>query len=324
MSRFPTGSKCPYICICLCAIAIVGPLTPLQAQGLRDDTLKAWNEYVLLTEDRIGEERHSEEGFLVQEFQSPTEARVDREAVLSGLLLVRKMNTTSLDGTNIAVPGGMIHHWRGVVFIPGVTLDGVLAVVKNPDAHPHEQEDVLESRVLERDGDSLRIFLKLVRSKIITVTYNTEHLALYRMHATDQASSRTIATKIAELSSAGTPNEREKPPGRGRGFLWRLNSYWRYQEADGGVLVECESLTLSRSIPALISLFVRPLVEGVARESMNRTLRSMRERFGDARLSDFQFDDAHQRLRQGMGPNSTAAGKFPKVKPSILKEGETR
>ena len=48
-------------------------------------------------------------------------------------------------------------------------------------------------------GDSLRIFLKLVRSKIITVTYNTEHLVLYRRHAAGQASSRTIATKIAEL-----------------------------------------------------------------------------------------------------------------------------
>ncbi len=40
--------------------------------------------------------------------------------------------------------------------------------------------------------------------------------------------------------------KREKPEGKDRGFLWRLNSYWRYQQVDGGVLVECESLTLSR------------------------------------------------------------------------------
>ena len=218
----------------------------------------------------------------MQEFQAPPEARADREAVLSGRLLIRKMTTTTSGGKDIKVPGGMIHHWRGVVFIPGVTLDGVLAVLQNPGAQDHEQEDVLESRVLKRDGDSLRIFLKLVRSIIITVTYNTEHLVLYRRHAAGQVSSRTIATKIAELAAAGTPNEREKLPGRDRGFLWRLNSYWRYQEVEGGVLVECESLTLSRSIPALISLFVRPLVEGVARESMNRTLASMRERFSDA------------------------------------------
>ena len=289
MPRFRMGSK--HLCICLCASAIVGPLTPLQAQGLRGETIQAWNEYVLLTENRIGEELYSDDGFLVQEFQAPAEARADREVVLSGQILVREMNTMTPGGKDIKVPGGMIHHWRGVVFIPGVTLDGVLAVVQNPDAEDHAQEDVLESRVLTRDGDSLRIFLKLVRSKIITVTYNTEHLVRYRRHAAGQVSSRTIATRIAELADAGTPDEREKRPGRDRGFLWRLNSYWRYQEVEGGVLVECESLTLSRSIPALISLFVRPMVEGVAKESMNRTLRSMRERFSDAGSRDFQFRD---------------------------------
>ena len=282
LSRFRIGSKRLCICLCLCASATVGSPAQLQAQGLRSETIQAWNEYVLLTEKRIEEELHSDDGFLAQEFQAPTEARSDREAVLSGQFLIRKMNTAAPAGKNIKVPGGMIHHWRGIVFIPGVTLDGVLAVVQNPDAEDHEQEDVLESRVLKRDGESLRIFLKLVRSKIITVTYNTEHLVLYRRHAAGQASSRTIATKIAELASAGTPNEREKLPGRDRGFLWRLNSYWRYQEVEGGVLVECESLTLSRSIPALISLFLRPLVEGVAKESMNRTLASMRERLSDA------------------------------------------
>ena len=181
VSRFRMGSK--HLCICLCASAIVGPLTPLQAQGLRGETIQAWNEYVLLTENRIEEELYSDDGFLVQEFQAPVEARADREVVLSGQVLVRTMNTTTPGGKDIKVPGGMIHHWRGVVFIPGVTLDGVLAVVQNPDAQDHEQEDVLEARVLTREGDSLRIFLKLVRSKIITVTYNTEHLVRYRRHA---------------------------------------------------------------------------------------------------------------------------------------------
>ena len=282
MSRFRTGSKRFSIYLCLCASAIVGPLTPLEVQGQRGDTIQAWSDYVLLTEGRIEEELYSGDGFLALAFQSPTQARAERAAVLSGRLLVRKMKTTPPDGKNIKVPGGMIHHWRGVVFIPGATLDRVLAAVQNPDVEEHAQEDVLEARVLKRDRDSLRLFLKLVRSKFVTVTYNTEHLVIYRRHAAGQASSRTIATKIAELTDAGTPNEREKLPGRDHGFLWRLNSYWRYQEVEGGVLVECESLTLSRSIPALVSLFVRPIVEGVAKESMNRTLRSMRERLSDA------------------------------------------
>ena len=276
MSRFRMRSKHLYLCIC--ASVTVGFVAQLQAEELRSETIHAWDEYVLLTEKRISKELYSGEGFLVQDFQEPGEAQADRELVLSGRILLRKMKTKTPAGKDIKVPGGLIHHWRGSVFIPGVTLDGVLEAVQNFDDEDYEQEDVLESRVLKRDGDSLHIFLKLVRSKIITVTYNTEHLALYRRHATGQASSRSISTKIAELISAGTPNEREKLPGRDRGFLWRLNSYWRYQEVEGGVVVECEALTLSRSIPALISLFVHPLMEGVAKESMNRTLVSMRER----------------------------------------------
>jgi len=58
-----------------------------------------------------------------------------------------------------------------------------------------------------------------------------------------------------------------------------LNSYWRYQQVDGGVLVECESLTLSRGVPAILAPFVKPIISGVARESMKRTLTSMRDRF---------------------------------------------
>ena len=118
-----------------------------------------------------------------------------------------------------------------------------------------------------------------MRSKIVTVTYNTEHLVEYQRHGEGLASSRSIATRIVELDQAGTPAEREKPEGQDHGFLWKLNSYWRYQQVDGGVLVECESLTLSRGVPAILAPFVKPIISGVARESMKRTLTSMRERF---------------------------------------------
>lgn len=73
--------------------------------------------------------------------------------------------------------------------------------------------------------------------------------------------------------------ESEKPPGGDRGFLWRLNSYWRYRQVAEGVLVECESLSLSRSIPAIAAPVINPIVDSVARESMTRTLASMKRRF---------------------------------------------
>ena len=84
------------------------------------------------------------------------------------------------------------------------------------------------------------------------------------------------ATRIAELANAGTKNEREKVPGDDNGFLWRLNAYWRYEQVDGGVLIECESVSLSRVVPFAVRLFVSPIVERIARESLERTLVSLR------------------------------------------------
>mgnify|MGYP001612817472 FL=1 len=124
----------------------------------------------------------------------------------------------------------------------------------------------------------LRLYLKLQRSKIVTVIYNTEHLVRYQRHGDAQAFSSSIATKISEIERLNDTTEREKPEGHDRGFLWRMNSYWRYQQVPGGVIVECESMTLSRSIPSFLEFMVRPIINKVARESMHRTLQSMKAR----------------------------------------------
>ena len=81
------------------------------------------------------------------------------------------------------------------------------------------------------------------------------------------------------MVNLGEADEYECPPGVDRGFLWGLNSYWRYQAVPGGVFVELESLTLSRGVPWGVGAVVQPLVDQVARESLTRTLVSLRARF---------------------------------------------
>jgi hypothetical protein len=78
---------------------------------------------------------------------------------------------------------------------------------------------------------------------------------------------------VAELDDAGTARERERPPNQDRGFLWRLNSYWRFKGEADGVIVECESVSLSRGIPRGIAWMVQSYLESVPRESLENTLR---------------------------------------------------
>jgi hypothetical protein len=247
------------------------------AADLQPDTLKAWCASVETTERRIAKELSSSSGFLALDFQDPVRAARERKAVLAGKIPTKQVSTDP-KGESIQVPDGMIHHWRGSAFIPGVTLNFVLSRINNPTAEDTKQEDVLDSRVLERTPEQLRLYLKLQRSSIVTVAYNTEHLVQYKRNGTDRASSRSIATKIAEIERLSGNREKEKPEGHDRGFLWKMNSYWRYQQVDGGVIVELESMTLSRSIPRLLESIARPIINSIARESMERTLQSMRER----------------------------------------------
>jgi archaetidylinositol phosphate synthase len=170
------------------------------------------------------------------------------------------------DGREVRVAGGVIHEWSGSVIIPGITVPQLIRALTTPGTPP-PQEDVLEARVLGRSGDALRVYLKLQRTAIITVTYDTEHAVTFARHSPSLASSRSVATSIRETG------------GGDRGFLWRLNSYWTYREVDDGVRVDVLSVSLSRRVPALARPVVGPIAGRIARESMRRTLDAMR-RFG--------------------------------------------
>jgi hypothetical protein len=258
------------------AVVIAAP-TGAVAATLQPQTVRAWEAYVAATEVRIARELSSPRGFLITDFLS--EAGGTRTRVLAGQLAIDDMATTDRTGAELDVPGGRIAHWRGSVFLPGVALDQLLQRVQQPSERGPHQPDVLAVRVLDRQPQGLSLFIRMTRTKIVTVTYDTEHRLDYRRQGRTRASSRSIATRIAEIDDAGTSGERAKPPGEDRGFLWRMNSYWRYEQVTGGVIVELESLTLSRSVPMGLGPLVTPIINRIARESIANTLEQIRRTY---------------------------------------------
>lgn len=253
------------------AILLIGAAlgVPATAEaGPAAATIAAWTSYTSTVEGRYFATTASSGGFFVRDW---------RAEVARGEVATLRIDTPD-------APDGRIHHWAGAVFVPGATLEGVLARLQSGAGRESEfYEDVLASRLLHRDGDRLRVFMKLRRSAIITVTYNTEHQVEYRRLGARRATSRSVATRIAELTDAGTPREREKAPGDDSGFLWRLNAYWRYEQVDGGVVIECESISLSRNVPFAVRPIAGPIVDRIARESLERTLRTLRVVLSGAR-----------------------------------------
>ena len=109
------------------------------------------------------------------------------------------------------------------------------------------------------------------RTKFVTVVYDTEYDVDYKRLSPDRALSNSISTKVVEIENAGTPKERALPEGNDSGYMWRLNSYWRYKQFEDGVLVEIESLTLSRNDGDYRAV-IRPIVTA-RRENETRTSR---------------------------------------------------
>lgn len=256
------------------ALAAPSPAVPPAGEP-EPHTVRAWNAYQDLVDARYkaapldGSPFFTLDAFAVDAW---------RAGVRRGEVVMAEIPAASPGAREIDVKDGRIHHWAGAIFIPGATLDGVLARISGLAGREQDHyDDVVASKLLGRQDDGYRIFMRLRRSHIVTVTYNTEHAVQNRRLAPGRATAKSVATRIAEIEEAGTPGEREKPPGDDSGYLWRLNAYWRYQAVDGGVLIECESVSLSRGIPFVLRPFITGMVERVARDSLERTLTSLRK-----------------------------------------------
>lgn len=248
-----------------------------RAATLQPKTAKAWENYVRLTEERIQNELESPAGFLVQDFLPADEAEVYRHKLLSGDICIMKMKTLAQGGNKPRIPAGMVHHWMGSIFIPGVELDELLSWIQRYSDHDEYFKEVESSELLSQEGDTFKIFMRLKRDKIVKLRYNTEHNVAFEPYGPFQVFSKSATTRIAQLDNPDTVEEREKPVGKDSGFLWRLNSYWRYKQVDGGVFVENETLSLSRGIPAAIRWLVAHYLDSIPREFMQNTLGSLRE-----------------------------------------------
>jgi hypothetical protein len=137
--------------------------------------------------------------------------------------------------------------------------------------------DIVLSKVLRHEGGDYFVLLRFQNTKIITTVIDTDQEIHYHVVDRTHAWSRSRTTRVQEVENAGKPNEKLEPEGHDRGFMWRMNTYWRFEEKDGGTYVECQAISLTRDVPTGLGWMVGPFVTSVPKESLTFTLVSARD-----------------------------------------------
>jgi hypothetical protein len=231
------------------------------------EAVAAFSSYAGAVESRLARQHRSPDGFLAP-LAPPAQSE---QRLRQGDLIVEQLTPA----TGAAFSGAMIHHWRGTAFAPGATAADFEQLMKNFNAYPeHFSPQVLQAKILAQQGDRLQAVMRVRQRHVLTVVMDTAYdIAFGRLDAR-HGYSISRSTQISEIASPGTPAERALSSSEEHGFLWRLNTYWSYEERDGGLYMQIESVTLTRSIPTGFGWAIGPFVESVPRESLEFTLHS--------------------------------------------------
>lgn len=254
------------------AAVLAGMLAPAAVAELKPETLAAFESYVAGQEQRIRREEGSSQTFLSLPLVSAAPGEDALALLRRGEVLVEKRGDSP-----IKVPYGLIHHWVGTALIPDASVDQVVDLVQDYDhLQRYYPSEVEQSRLLARNGDHYRIFLRLRRHYVVSVVLDSEYeVDRGRLDAAHQFSF-SRSTRIAEISDPGSPREHALDAQHEHGFLWRLNTYWRFSQAEDGVLVQCEAISLTRGVPGGLGWLIGPLLQSIPRESLETTLRGTR------------------------------------------------
>jgi hypothetical protein len=249
---------------------------PARAADLQPQTAQAYDRYIELTTAQVDSELAQSGPYLGVERLPAAQRATAGEQLRNGELVIERLETLD-SGKPIATPGGIIHHWIGTIFVPGATLTQTLSFMQDYDHKvDYFKPDIVRSKILRHDGDDYFVLLRFYKKKIITTVIDTDQEVHYHVVDSTHAYSRSRTTRVQEVENTGQPDEKLEAEGHDRGFMWRMNTYWRFEEKDGGTYVECQAISLTRDVPTGLGWMVGSFVTSVPRESLTFTLTTAR------------------------------------------------
>jgi len=228
--------------------------------------VSAFDDYVHSVESRLAQQHQSRNAFL-----APPLTPQDEQRLRNGDLIIEPITPL----TGLPLPGALLHDWRGTAFAAGAKAADFERLMRNINAYPqYFSPQVLQAKVITQQGDHLQAIMRIRQKHVLTVVLDTSYEITFGRLDAQRGYSISRSTKISEIDSPGSANEHALSSSEEHGFLWRLNSYWTYEERDGGLYLQIESVSLTRAVPNGLNWVIQPFIEKIPRESLEFTLRS--------------------------------------------------
>ena len=240
----------------LLAMAVSSPAQPAP------EATAAFESYTASVEARLAEQHRSADAFL---------ATVDWARLRRGEPAVERVAADPQAGAS----GALIHHWRGTAFAPGATAAEFEQLLLNFEGYPNVfAPQVVAAKAMAAEGDGKQVWMRTRQRHGLRVTldatYNVAFGELDDAHRYSSSRSR----RIAQI----------EPGGQGfDGLLWRQNTYWSWEEREGGLAIQIESVSLTRAIPRGMGWAIGVFAERIPREELEFTLRSACNALGRTR-----------------------------------------
>jgi len=243
--------------------------TVAHAAQLKQQTIDEWNGYLRGAQAQMDRRLSGQTSFLWLDSVPD-----GRRRARNGEILVAPFD----EHTPKHVSDGLIHHWIGASFIPGVRIKDILSVVRDyPRYKEFYKPLVIESAVdagqpISANGDD-EYFIRFWNEAALSKTaFDATYTASWVQLDSHRCYEVAHTTRLQEVDHYDEPTQRRLPPDQGNGYIWRLYSTTRFAEADDGVYIEEEAIGLSRDIPTALRWFVDPIVRRVSRDALSTSL----------------------------------------------------
>jgi hypothetical protein len=250
------------------AAVILALTVPCSSARLTAAAQQAFDTYAATVEKRLAQQHSSPDTYLAALNLGEAERTEVVQELRSGAVRIVPVNGGTRD-----VSGGLMHHWRGVAFVPGARAGDMWALLRDYNHLATYYAPEVESAHLVADRAGVAtVAMRFRKQIVIPIVLDTEYDVRTGLNGASAGYSMSRSTHIWEVENPGTSHERRMTEGDDDGFLWRLNTYWSFLETPGGLLIECEAISLTRDVPAGLGWLVAPVIQDMPRESLKFTL----------------------------------------------------